>query len=307
MWPDELLKWYEIHKRVLPWRSTVQIPYHVLVSEIMLQQTQVSRVVEKFQEFFVLFPTIADLASASRADVLMAWKGLGYNRRAILLHELAREVAAKHNGKIPSDPKILKSLPGIGEYTAGSVASFAFNLPIPAIDVNVRRIVLRVWKGVDQGMPMGKNEEDELRQYVENMIPSGKSSDFHSALMDFGSLVCLRVKPLCSDCMLRAKCAFFPKYKENSGAVLFVAEKKEERGRKEMGKHIPNRIFRGRILNFVRERGGSDVSVSTLGCTIKKDYHTEDKEWLLELCEKLQREGYLKYEMKGSRVKMELG
>ncbi len=306
MWAEQLLQWYEIHKRDLPWRDVARTPYQVLVSEIMLQQTQVPRVIEKYHEFLSLFAELEDLAKAPKADVIMAWKGLGYNRRAMLLHQFAQKVVEKYKGIIPQDPQLLLELPGIGSYTAGSVASFAFNLPVPAIDVNVRRIVMRIWRGVDQGLPMSRKEEEELSMYVRGIIPTNRSSDFHNALMDFGSMVCLRDKPLCESCVLRETCAFYPKYKMNPGKVLFVAERREEAGRREMGKHVPNRIFRGRIVNFVRSYGGNEVLVSTLGSTVKKDYCAADKEWLLELCARLEKEGYVKYEVTGERIRLSL-
>lgn len=142
-----LLDWYSIHKRDLPWREAGLDPYRVVVSEIMLQQTQVSRVIEKYQEFLAMFPTIFDLAKASSADVIMAWRGLGYNRRALMLQKFAQEVVRLYNGTIPSVPEALINLSGIGPYAAGSIASFAFNKPEPAIDVNVRRIYMRYFSG----------------------------------------------------------------------------------------------------------------------------------------------------------------
>jgi A/G-specific adenine glycosylase len=302
----QILNWYAENKRDLPWREEGIEPYKVVVSEIMLQQTQVSRVIEKFHEFLSLFPTIFDLAKASKAEVIASWSGLGYNRRALMLHKFAQEVVEKFDGKIPSSPDLLITLPGIGPYAAGSIASFAFNLSHPAVDVNVRRIYLRYFEGRDQGLPGNSVEEKKLYALIEKSIPSGKSCDLHNALMDFGSLVCTRNSPSCSDCVLSSSCTFAPLYKENGDKALFVMEKKKEKGVSELGKHIPNRIFRGRIVEYVRKNAGL-VKIDTLGENIKKDYTTSDKEWLIWVCTRLQKDGMLNCKISGDKIELELG
>ena len=303
--PASLLEWYRIHQRHLPLRGN-PVPYHVLISEIMLQQTQVPRVIEKFQEFITLFPSIQDLAQASRADVIKAWSGLGYNRRALLLHAFAQEVIEKYNGIIPDSVELLRTLPGIGPYTAGALASFAYNLPEPAIDVNVRRIYLRYFQGKDQGLPMGKKEEKALYELMKSTLPEGKSAEFHNALMDFGSLMCTRDTPACGQCPLRRSCHFFPLYSTGKEKSLFVMEKREEKGMVEEGKLIPNRIFRGRIVEFVRRNESKIVAVGDLGKAIKKDYTENDEIWLLGLCVKLRKEGLLNYNLDGKNVILRL-
>lgn len=300
-----LLRWYEMNHRNLPWRDT-PTPYQVLISEIMLQQTQVPRVIEKFKEFSTQFPAIQDLAKASTADIIKAWSGLGYNRRALLLHKFAKEVCEKYNGKIPDSAQILRTLPGIGPYTAGAIASFAYNKPEPAIDVNVRRIYLRYFHGKDQGLPMRKKEEQELHELAKSTIPEGKSAQFHNALMDFGSLVCTRDTPRCAQCPLKNGCQFFPLYKKKKEKVLFVMEKKEEQGVYENGRFIPNRIFRGRIVEFVRKNKRKEMLMEELGKSIKKDYSENEKEWLLMLCQKLQEDKLLSYSMVGEKIKVSL-
>ncbi|MBI2668426.1 A/G-specific adenine glycosylase [Candidatus Woesearchaeota archaeon] len=306
LFSQTILAWYSLHKRDLPWRSPYNTPYHVLVSEFMLQQTQVLRVMEKFREFTSKFPTLHHLADASKADVIKSWSGLGYNRRALLLHSFAQEVAEKHHGEIPNTKEELQQLPGMGPYTTGAILSFAFNLPEPAIDVNVRRIYVRYFQGKDQGLPLGKKEEMELYTLVKNSIPDGRSSTFHNALMDFGSLICTRDAPQCSSCPLSSSCQFYPLYDTKKATVLFVAEKKIEPGVYEQGKFIPNRIFRGRIVEFVRKNDGRIVSVIKLGKTVKADFNTE-QEWLLKLCEKLQHEKLIKYELMKDKIRMYLG
>jgi len=290
-----ILDWYAIHKRDLPWREVGLDPYKVVVAEIMLQQTQVPRVIEKYKEFLGLFPTIYDLAQASRESVILAWSGLGYNRRAIMLQQFAQEVVKLYDGKIPQVPEALIKLSGIGPYAAGSIASFAFNRPEPAIDVNVRRIYMRYFHGRDEGLPMGRDEEKKLYTLVKSSIPDNKSCELHNALMDFGSLVCLRDAPRCTLCVLRKSCAFFPLYTVEKEKVLFVAEKKVERGVSENGRHIPNRIFRGRIVEFVRKHSGEEVLLLEFGCAVKKDYVASEEEWLVELCLKLDKEGMITF------------
>ncbi|MBI2103185.1 A/G-specific adenine glycosylase [Candidatus Woesearchaeota archaeon] len=294
-----LLEWYSVNKRDLPWRRTTD-PYHVVVSEFMLQQTQVSRVVEKYHEFFLLFPTIQSLAAASPAEVIKAWSGLGYNRRALLLHRFVREVVEKRGGVIPSVPEELILLPGVGSYMAGSIASFAFNLPEPAVDVNVRRIFYRYVHGKDQGKPLGRKEEEQLWTLVRGNIPKLKSSDFHNALMDFGSLVCTRDSPSCASCPLRSSCSFVSLYEAQKEKVLYVMEKRQEKGMMENGKFVPNRIFRGRIVEFARQNEHRSFSFAVFGKVIKKDYTNCDREWLLLLCKTLQEDHLLTFSLENN-------
>jgi len=294
-----ILDWYVIHKRDLPWREAGLDPYKVVVAEIMLQQTQVPRVIEKYKEFLSKFTTIYDLANASREDVIQAWSGLGYNRRAIMLQQFAQEVVQLYDGKIPQVPEALIKLSGIGPYAAGSIASFAFNRPEPAIDVNVRRIYMRFFYGRDEGLPMSREEEKKLYILVKSSILEGKSCDLHNALMDFGSLVCLRDAPKCTECVLRKNCGFFPLYAIEKEKVLFVAEKKVEKGMSENGRHIPNRIFRGRIVEFVRKHAGEEVGLLELGGLVKKDYIASEEGWLIELCLKLEKERMITFVRKG--------
>ncbi len=302
---ETLLQWYYSHKRDLPWRKTAD-PYHIVVSEFMLQQTQVSRVIEKYHQFLTLFPTIQSLAAASSADVIKAWSGLGYNRRALLLHRFAQEVVTKYNNIIPSSAVELHSLPGMGAYMAGSIASFAFNLPEPAVDVNVRRIFFRYFDGKDQGAPLGKREEDQLFSLVKDHIPENRSADFHNGLMDFASLVCTRDAPLCSSCPLRLSCSFGHLYETQKEKVLYIMEKKKEKGVYENGKFVPNRIFRGRIVEFARKNNGCRVSLAVLGKAIKSDFSISEKEWLLMLCDALQKDHLLIFTVEGDFMILQL-
>ena len=299
---SKILQWYSHHKRHLPWRSDNIDPYYVVVSEFMLQQTQVPRVIEKFQEFMMKFPTISHVALASKAEVIHAWSGLGYNRRALLLHAFAQQVYQEYDGKIPNTKENLSKLPGMGPYTTGAILSFAFNLPEPAIDVNVRRIYMRHFHGKDQGLPMAKKEEQELYELIRSTIPENKSSALHNALMDFGSLICQRDKPLCPQCSLQQSCKFYPLYITEKEKALFVMEKKAEKGVYENGKFIPNRIFRGRIVEFVRKNEWKEIAFSELGMVIKKDYNESEEEWLLSLCEGLKKDRLIEYTQQNDKI-----
>lgn len=197
----ELLKWYEEFGRDLPWRRTSD-PYKILVSEVMLQQTQVDRVIPKFHEFLEKYPSLRDLARAHPDEVRKAWYPLGYNIRPYRLHGIACEAVERYGGAIPSKAGDLLSLKGIGRYTAGAIRSFAFNQKAPILDTNVMRVLHRVFIGT--GDP--KKQTSQLWILSEKLIPRGKAYDFNQALMDFGALVCTARKPLCLLCPLRGQC-----------------------------------------------------------------------------------------------------
>jgi A/G-specific adenine glycosylase len=204
---ERLLSWYADNKRDLPWRKTSD-PYNILVSEIMLQQTQVERVIPKYEEFLQKYPTLEALAEAPVEEVKQTWYPLGYNIRPLRLHSIAREAVEKYGGRIPDDPETLQSLKGIGRYTAGAVLSFAFGREAPILDTNVRRVLHRVFVG--QGDANGYGVQKELWALSEALIPAGQVYDFNQALMDFGATLCTARKPLCLVCPLSAICKAFP-------------------------------------------------------------------------------------------------
>lgn len=202
-----LLSWYARHGRAaLPWR-TVRDPYFTLVSEFMLQQTQVERVVPGFTAFVALYPDVASLARASVADVVRAWKGLGYNSRAVRLRAAAVAVAERYGGKLPTDVDALRSLPGIGPYTAAAIRAFAFDIDDAAIDTNVRRIVHRLIFGMEFPPAATPRELDER---AGALVPHGRAHDWNSAMMDLGATICTARAPLCAGCPLRGVCKAAP-------------------------------------------------------------------------------------------------
>jgi len=200
----ELLEWYRKQKRDLPWRRS-RDPYHIWVSEVMLQQTRVETVKPYFERFVTLFPTVEALAEAPEEVVLKAWEGLGYYSRARNLQAAAREVAEKYGGKVPDNKEQFSSLKGVGPYTAGAVLSIAFNQREPAVDGNVMRVLSRYFCIEEDVAKGGTRALMERLQY--ELIPEGEASDFNQAIMELGALVCTPKSPHCLVCPVMAQCA----------------------------------------------------------------------------------------------------
>jgi len=198
-----LLDWYRPRREQYPWRSPRPDPYRVLVSEVMLQQTQVARVVPTFGEFLRRFPTLSALAAAPLGEVLRAWSGLGYNRRASNLSETARRIIRDHGGRVPAAPEALRMLPGVGPYTAAAVASIAFGLPVPALDTNLARVVARVRLGTEAHEVQRAWVRDAAAEWIDQEDPGS----WNQALMDLGREVC-KPTPRCEACPLSRSCTF---------------------------------------------------------------------------------------------------
>jgi A/G-specific adenine glycosylase len=198
-----LLRWYARHGRDLPWRHT-RDPYRILVSEIMLHQTQVSRVIPKYYEWLAAYPTFPSLAAAPLDEVRRLWRPLGYNFRPERLHRIARLVVNEHNGNLPDTFDQLVALPGIGRYTAGAILSFAFHQDTPIVDTNVRRLIQRAF-GI-RGNPRQAAVNRTVWQRAEALIPTGKAFIFNQALIDLGALICTARKPACPVCFFEDLC-----------------------------------------------------------------------------------------------------
>lgn len=197
-----LLAWYRPRRRAFPWRRT-RDPYAVLVSEVMLQQTQASRVAPAYRAFLRRYPTVEALAAAPRADVVRAWDGLGYNRRAAALSEAAREIVRAHGGHVPTDPESLRRLPGVGSYTAAAVACFAFGAAVAVVDTNVRRVVARARAGREPDDMTSAEVQELAGAWLDRADPGS----WNQAVMDLGREAC-RPRPRCDTCPLVGECRF---------------------------------------------------------------------------------------------------
>ena len=205
----QLLAWYDLHRRVMPWRALkgkTPDPYHVWLSEIMLQQTTVVTVGPYFIKFITKWPTVKSLAKARLDDVLTTWAGLGYYARARNLHKCAQIIAKEYGGKFPAEQKALMDLPGIGPYTAAAISSIAFNQPAVAVDGNVERVVSRFF-AVEEPLPASK---DMLRTQAAKLAAGNTHpGDFTQAFMELGATVCTPRKPKCGSCPWQKSCAAY--------------------------------------------------------------------------------------------------
>jgi len=203
---SRLLQWFQSNGRDLPWRRT-RDPYKILVSEIMLQQTQVERVREHYRRFVREYPTVQELATARPARVRESWEGLGYYARARNLQRAARRIQREHGGRVPRRFEDVRALPGVGRYTAGAVLSFAYGEPAPVLDTNVRRVLTRIF--VRRKSPRRAEVERRLWALAEAAIPQGEAWAFNQALMDFGATLCTARAPRCVECPMQSLCAFY--------------------------------------------------------------------------------------------------
>jgi A/G-specific adenine glycosylase len=201
-----LLDWYDAHQRDLPWRGS-RDPYAIWVSEIMLQQTRVAAVVERFQQFLERFPSLPALALAPEQDVLALWSGLGYYRRARMLHKAAQFVMENRGGALPETAEELRLLPGIGAYTAAAIASIAFGQPIGVVDGNVERVFCRVQQWPAGGRAGAARLRRSITALVDRILPSARPGDFNQALMDLGATLCTPRSPKCVACPVAVDCS----------------------------------------------------------------------------------------------------
>lgn len=287
--------WYKRWKRTLPWRDLdirddSQRAYLVLVSEVMLQQTQVPRVIGAFKRFTERFPTAASLAAASNAEVITAWKGMGYNSRALRLRDAAKAVVTEHGRVFPRAEEELRAINGIGPYTASAIRNFAFNLPTPCVDTNIHRILHRVFEGPEPEKANTAVQKrvltlagDSLKIALET--PGTTAADWHAALMDFGSLVCTKSAPKCEACPLSkgiCRSAFRIKARPRGEKAP-----SKEPGRIIAGTFTPNRIVRGRIVDALREHSAG-LTAEELGSHAAADWDAQEHlPWLEPILQKL--------------------
>lgn len=300
-------EWYEVHKRELPWRdmpitNDTERAYRVLISEVMLQQTQVNRVKIVFKDFLEKFPSIQDLASASNTDVIMAWRGMGYNSRALRLRDAAKSVIEIFGGTFPSDYDELLAIKGLGPYTAAAIRNFAFNIPTPCIDTNIRRILHRTFVGPEESDGTWPANDKNILAIAEDVlnvaVDHQKGHDgrnWHAALMDYGSLVQTKNNPKWDICILtdRGLMKTTPESFElgvtsrKNSKLDSRSSKKVEPGRYVGTKYVPNGIFRGKIVEALRD-AKKPMSSEEIGRQICIDWEAQHREWLVSLLIKLE-------------------
>jgi A/G-specific adenine glycosylase len=302
----QLLSWYAAEQRDLPWRSTSD-PYAILVSEIMLQQTQVDRVLPKYQQFLSSFPTLAELAAAPTANVISAWVPLGYNMRAVRLQSIARQVIAEYDGHIPDTIDDLLKLKGIGRYTAGAIACFAYHKQVSTVDTNIRRVLHRIFLGLEHPEP--KVNDAQMLSLADQVLPPDEAYNWNQALMDIGATICTSSNPRCIRCPLQETCQAYVEMSQYSlfpsGPVLRqlrkVAEKKP--GYQSQPFTTTNRYFRGRIVDLLRTLPVPQrLTLSSLGPQIKPEYTEVDLPWLQQIVQGLVKDGLLDYTEEGVRL-----
>ncbi len=341
-----LLGWYAAAGRAhLPWRHT-RDPYAVLVSEVMLQQTQVERVLPKYEEFLAHFPTLEALAAAPLSEVIKVWAGLGYNMRAVRLHEIAQQAVERYGGTLPGTLDGLLSLKGIGRYTAGAVACFALGLPIATVDTNIRRVLWRVFRGIEPAeWPADQTTSRMVLTLAEWALPPDQAYDWQQALMDLGATTCQSRRPSCERCPLTETCAA---YQETARVTLFpsgeaLARLRDERGnldaeesagtvrrvaearagyvtsqessngstkrRKKAARPFTetSRYFRGRVVDALRGlEPGQTLGLGELGIRIKPEFTAAEMPWLRDLVAGLARDGLVRLSSEGDEARAAL-
>ena len=282
-----LLAWFAENRRDLPWRQT-RDPYRIMISEVMLQQTQVDRVIPYYNAWLDRFPTIADLAAAPTAEVIRMWAGLGYNRRAVNLQRAAKYVVEHLAGAFPTDVEALRTLPGIGPYTAGAIACFAFEQDVAFLDTNMRRTLHRIFFGVD--VPTQAASERELLAVAAKVLPEGQGWVWNQALIEFGALHCTARRPACVVCPVQAECRAFPEIQSAIARLPAGSRRKQE-----AAFSGSSRYYRGRVINILRDLDetaeGAEIDLPTLGPRLRDDFSPADVPWLYELVQGLARDG----------------
>jgi len=283
---EALLAWYRRVGRDLPWRRT-RDPYAILVSEIMLQQTQVDRVIPKYRQFLEAFPTLADLGAAPLANVIRVWAGLGYNRRAVRLHAIARAVVERFGGKLPASADELRELDGLGAYTANAVACFSAEAQVGVVDTNVRRVLGRVFADeIGLEPPAGP----ALQRFAEAILPPARAYEWNQALMDLGATICTARNPNHDACPLTLLC---------TGRTVLAAGDTLRRAAEHTSTYAvaqpfeqTTRYFRGRIVAACRDLAPNEtLGLGDLGRALRPDFGPEHEAWIAGLVEGLRRDG----------------
>ena len=251
---SRLIHWYDLNGRSLPWRDT-RDPYHIWISEVILQQTRIDQGLPYYFRFLETFPDVFRLASATEEQVLRLWQGLGYYSRARNLHQAAMEVVEHHGGELPVHSKDLVRLKGIGPYTAAAIASMAFDEAIPAVDGNVYRVLSRIF-AVDYSIDMSRGKK-VFFDLAANLLPDDRPGAFNQAMMDFGSMVCMPVNPLCHSCIFQYECLA----RQRGSEKIYPLRSRKAPGRNRYFNYF---LFRatdqeGLPVFFIQQRTGNDI------------------------------------------------
>jgi A/G-specific adenine glycosylase len=284
-----LLDWYRREARMFPWRSDTTSAYEILVSEVMLQQTQAARVADLLPAFLEQFPNVQALANASNADVVRAWKGLGYNNRAIRLRDAAQRIVQDHGGDVPMTEEQLRSLPGIGPYTSAAIACFAFGVRTVVVDVNIRRVYSRLTASMSTTNDL--LSDADVASIAESLIPKNKADEWHQAVMDLGALLCTARSPQCTACPLQHHCA---------SAHTMIAVTRQRRPERTL-RGEPLRLWRGRIVQLLRDHDG-DIQVTMLEERIFDAVSSMERDTINGMLDGLVRDGLIK--VKGATVSL---
>ncbi len=282
-----LLTWYARHARRFLWRRADASPYTKLLSEVMLQQTQTARVELKLPVFQQRFPDLKTLAAADNAEVIRAWQGMGYNNRAIRLRDCALAIVRRHKGRIPNDYDQLVMLPGVGPYTASAIMAFVYNSDIPVIDINVSRVLSRLFQR--QSSTADALPAALVQRLAARALPRGRSSDWHQALMDIGAQYCLSFAPRCADCPLRDMCRSADR----------MTARRPERRREPSHRGTPNRIWRGRVVEQLRSVEADDwLAAETLlrrlmGPSLFEADGQDERTWFRALLQGLEKDAII--------------
>ncbi|QIN79234.1 A/G-specific adenine glycosylase [Rubrobacter marinus] len=277
-----LISWFVEHGRDLPWRYT-RDPYHVLVSEVMLQQIQVTRAVPFYLAFLERFPTVEALAGAPIAEAIRVWGDLGRYRRVVNLHRTARLVVEEHGGEIPPDPEVLATFPGIGPYTAGAVACFAFERDVPFVDTNMRRVLHRLFFGPE--VPDARAKDREILSVAAELVPRGRGWEWNQALMELGALRCTARRPLCDECPVADGC-------RARGDILEALSASPRAAKKPVYRYKgSNRYYRGRALAKLREAPEEGVTLRDLGAALRDGFTEADLPWVEGVARSLEKDG----------------
>jgi A/G-specific adenine glycosylase len=290
----KLLHWYDAHGRDLPWRNTRE-PYRILISEIMLQQTQVSRVLEFYRRWLTRFPDWKTLAAATNAEVIHAWAGLGYNRRALVLRDIARRVTEYGLPKTRDEWLALK---GIGPYTASALAAFSLRERVLPIDTNIRRTAGRILLGRPFPTP---TDDARIERNADRLLPrQGRYFDIPQALFDLATSVCTKT-PMCASCPLKKDCLAAPKF---LGGRLRIPKQSIKKARETIqpGKKYPDRIYRGRILALIRKTKTS-LDPHIIGTIVDPLFNKDrDLDWLLRMLDRLEKDCFIRKDRKKYRL-----